>query len=136
MRRRTYSELLQIRDFEERFQYLKLAGEVGATTFGYDRHLNQKFYRSTEWRNLRNHILVRDEACDLAIPGREIFDRAIIHHMNPMVPNDIVHSTDNMFNPEYLITVTHNTHNAIHYGDSSLLTKPYKERKSGDTLLW
>ena len=133
---RTYSELRRLPTFEDRFEYLKLAGQVGRATFGYDRYLNQRFYRSKEWRDLRNHILIRDEASDLGVPGYEIYDRAIIHHMNPLDVDDLVHSTDNLLNPEYLITVTHNTHNAIHYGDSSLLPKPIIERKPGDTRLW
>lgn len=136
MRIRTYTELIRLPTFEERYDYLKLSGEVGKATFGYDRYLNQQFYRSTEWRSLRSEILVRDEACDLAIEGREIFGRAIIHHMNPMTPDDIIHSTDNMLNPEYLITVNHRTHNAIHYGDKSLLPTTLIERKPGDTRLW
>lgn len=133
---RTYTELSRLNTFEERYEYLKLGGRVGKATFGYDRHLNQKFYRSSEWRNLRQKILLRDEACDLGIIGHEIYHRPIIHHMNPMDVTDILHSTDNLMNPEYLITVTHNTHNAIHYGDSSLLLKEVTERKPGDTVLW
>lgn len=133
---RTYSELSRLKTFEERYEYLKLSGEVGRATFGYDRYLNQQFYRSTEWRSLRQRVLLRDEACDLGILGHEIYGRAIIHHMNPLVVNDVVHSTDNLLNPEYLITVKHRTHNAIHYGDSSLLPKPVIERKPGDTILW
>lgn len=131
-----YSEMIQLSTFEERFDYLKLSGSVGRSTFGFDRYLNQRFYRSTEWKQLRNDILVRDEASDLGIPGMEIYRRPIIHHMNPLIQEDIVHSSDNLLNPEYLITVTHNTHNAIHYGDKSLLPKPVLERKPGDTALW
>lgn len=133
---RSYSELRRLETFEERYDYLKLGGRVGRATFGSDRHFNQRFYRSTEWRQLRDHILVRDEASDLGIQGLDIHARALIHHMSPLDIQDIIHSSDNLLNPEYLITVTHNTHNAIHYGDSSLLTKPFTERNPGDTNLW
>lgn len=136
MRIRTYSELIQLPTFEERYEYLKLGGEVGRATFGSDRQYNQDFYRSTEWRNLRHHVIVRDEASDLGIIGQDINFRPIIHHMNPLQLKDIIHATDNLLNPEYLITVTHNTHNAIHYGDASILAKPFQERQPGDTKLW
>lgn len=133
---RTYTELLRHHTFEDRYEYLKLPGEVGRSTFGYDRHLNQRFYKSAEWRQLRGYILVRDEGCDLADPDHPIAARPIIHHMNPLLPDDIVHSSDNLMNPEYLITVSHNTHNAIHYGDASLLPTPLVDRSPGDTKLW
>lgn len=133
---RTYSELIRLRTFEERFRYLELHGRVGEETFGFDRYFNQRFYQSKEWRDIRNYILARDDACDLAIPGREIFERAIIHHMNPITLLDIRESSEYLLNPEYLITTTKLTHDAIHYGDISLLRSDYKERTVGDTKLW
>lgn len=133
---RTYREMRQLQTFNERFEYLKLSGIVGRSTFGYDRYLNQDFYRSTEWRQLRSEILIRDEGCDLGDLDHPIAKRPIIHHMNPLAPTDIIHSTDNLMNPDYLITVSHNTHNAIHYGDASLLPQPLVERIPGDTKLW
>lgn len=133
---RTYSELIQIPTFEERFEYLKLMGQVGNETFGFDRYLNQQFYRSKEWKDLRNHIFVRDNGCDLGVEGRDIYGRFLIHHMNPISIEDITDSTEYLLNPEYLITVTSNTHNAIHYGDKSLLVTEPIERKIGDTCPW
>ena len=133
---RTYSELIHIPTFEERFEYLKLLGQVGNETFGFDRYLNQKFYRSKEWKDLRNHIFIRDNGCDLGIEGRDIFGSYLIHHMNPISIDDISDSTEYLLNPEYLITVTSNTHNAIHYGDKSLLVTEPIERKIGDTCPW
>jgi hypothetical protein len=133
---RTYSELLQFRTFEDRFDYLSLRGQVGASTFGFDRWLNQQFYTSRQWRDLRHHIIVRDDGCDLAVPGLEVWQRPIIHHMNPLTVEDIVHGSDEALDPEFLILTSHNTHNAIHYGDKSLLPKPHVERRAGDTQLW
>jgi hypothetical protein len=133
---RTYSELLQYRTFEDRFQYLSLRGNVGESTFGFDRWLNQQFYTSRQWRDLRHHIIVRDDGCDLAVPGLEIRVRPIIHHMNPLTVDDIVHGTDDALDPEFLILVSHQTHNAIHYGDASLLPRPVIPRAPGDTKLW
>lgn len=128
--------MLQFETFEDRFEYLKLRSSVGAATFGFDRWMNQDFYRSTEWKNIRNFVIARDDACDMGIPGYEIHDRILIHHMNPMRPEDIQDSDPDILNPEYLITVTHLTHNAIHYGNADSLPKPLVERRPGDTNLW
>lgn len=136
MRIRTYSELIQRETFEERYDYLKLWGSVGAATFGYDRYLNQRFYTSKEWRDIRHHVIVRDNGCDLAVEGYEIFDKIIIHHMNPMQVDDLVHGNDDILNPEYLISTTHRTHNAIHFSDERLLFKKPVVRHPGDTKLW
>ena len=133
---RTYRELRRFETFEERYRYLALRGEVGETTFGFDRYINQKFYTSTQWRQLRNHVISRDDGCDLGIPGREIHSRLIIHHLNPMRLNDVLHGEDHILDPEFLITTTHRTHNAIHYGDESILSKDFVERRPGDTKLW
>lgn len=133
---RTYSELLRIHEFEDRFKYLSLKGTVGSPTFGSERYVNQQFYRSVEWKNIRNHVLARDLGRDLAVENHEIFDRPIIHHMNPMTAEDIVYGARVILDPEYLITTTHRTHNAIHYGDESLLVQPLIERKPGDTRSW
>jgi hypothetical protein len=136
LRIRTYTELLQYETFEERYRYLSLNGVVGRDTFGFDRYINQKFYASAQWRQLRNQIIVRDNGCDLAIPGRDIHYRLIIHHMNPMVVEDFTHGNDAILDPEFLISTTHRTHNAIHYGDENLLQKEFKPRSRGDTKLW
>ena len=136
MRIRTYSELSQIPTFEERYEYLALRGVVGEPTFGYDRWLNQAFYRSAEWRHIRNYVIYRDLGCDLGVEGYEIHDKVIIHHMNPMQQADLLHGNDDIVNLEYLISTTHKTHNAIHYGDASLLPKQYTPRRPGDTKLW
>lgn len=133
---RTYTELSKIQTFKDRFLYLKLDGRVSEETFGFDRYLNQKFYASSEWRRLRNRIIVRDEGCDMAIPDREIFGKIIIHHMNPISISDLVNVTDILLNPEYLICVSLDTHNAIHYGDENLLMLPPMERKANDTCPW
>lgn len=133
---RTYSELCKLETFEDRFEYLSLKGVVGETTFGFERHRNQKFYTSREWRLIRDEVLVRDLSCDLGVEGFDIFARPIIHHMNPMAPIDLRRGNEDILNPEYLITVTHRTHNAIHYGDKSLLALPFVERRPGDTRLW
>lgn len=133
---RSYSELSRIQSFEDRFRYLSLRGSVGAATFGFDRHINQQFYRSSEWKHIRNDVIVRDEGCDLGVPGFEIYDRIYIHHMNPMTVDDIVHGDDSILDPEYLICVTHQTHNAIHYGTERQLRRQHVDRRSGDTLLW
>lgn len=136
MRTRTYSELRRCVTFEERFAYLSLAGEVGQSTFGFDRWMNQTFYRSREWQQVRDLVIVRDNGCDLGIPGLEIFDRLLVHHMNPMSPEDLVRGEEWVLDPEYLITTTHRTHNAIHYGDESLLRRAPVTRRAGDTKLW
>ena len=133
---RTYSELIQYSTFEDRFKYLSLKGQVGEETYGFDRWINQQFYKSREWKQIRNLIIVRDSGCDLGIPGREIGDRIIIHHMNPILLKDITDSTSYLLDPEYLICVSHNTHEAIHYGDESLLTTEPVERRPNDTCPW
>lgn len=133
---RRYSELRHIPTFEERFEYLKLNGSVGRETFGFDRYINQRFYTSKEWRDIRHYVIARDLGLDLGAEGYEINSRILIHHMNPIVVDDILHKNDDILDPEFLITTCHNTHNAIHYGDSSLLPKPLVERSRGDTKLW
>lgn len=133
---RRYSELRHIPTFEERFEYLKLNGSVGRETFGFDRYINQRFYTSKEWRDIRHYVITRDLGLDLGAEGYEINSRILIHHMNPIVVDDILHKNDDILDPEFLITTCHNTHNAIHYGDSSLLPKPLVERSRGDTKLW
>lgn len=133
---RRYSELIMLPTFEERFEYLKLNGSVGLETFGFDRYLNQKFYHSQEWRSARDYVIARDLGCDLAMEGHEIFGRIYIHHMNPLTIVDIVHSNREMFSPEYLICTTHDTHNAIHYADASLLKTDPVIRKPNDTCPW
>lgn len=136
MMTKSFTELSQIDTFEERYKYLALRGNVGSATFGFDRYINQKFYTSRQWRLIRRDVIVRDNGCDLAFPGYEIMDKIIIHHMNPMVADDIVFGEDEILDPEYLISVSHRTHNAIHYGDERLLPRPLVERKPGDTKLW
>lgn len=136
MKIRTYSELRRLDTFEDRYDYLQLRGEVGRSTFGFDRYLNQRFYTSREWKQVRNQVIARDEGLDLGIDGYEIYDRIIIHHMNPMTVDDIQHGDDDILDPEFLITTTHDTHNAIHYGDRNLLRQPLVERHRGDTKLW
>ena len=133
---RTYSELITIPTFEERFKYLQLNGSVGSETFGFDRYLNQAFYRSQEWKRIRDEIIVRDYGCDLGIKGREIFGKIYIHHMNPVTPKDISDVTRFLLDPEYLICTTHSTHNAIHYGDENLLAKGPIVRTKNDTCPW
>jgi hypothetical protein len=134
--KRTYSELRRLETLEDRFRYLSLRGEVGQTTFGYDRWINQQFYTSTQWRNMRNHVIARDIGRDLGVEGYEIHDRIYIHHMNPMTAEQIQKADPRILDPEFLICVTHKTHNAIHYGDEGLLPKPLVERRPGDTTLW
>lgn len=133
---RTYRELSRCGSFENRYRYLALKGTVGEPTFGFERYLNQTFYRSRQWRQMRNEIIVRDEGCDLGFKDRPIRGYIIVHHMNPMTVADVVDGEDSILNPEYLICVSHNTHNAIHYGDESLLPTPFVERRPGDTSLW
>lgn len=133
---RTYSELILLPTFEERFKYLQLNGRVGDDTFGFDRYINQNFYRSEEWKRIRDQIIIRDNGCDLAFEGYEIYGRILIHHMNPITISDIKFSTEYLMNPEYLICVTHNTHNAIHYGDEKqIITGPIVRTKN-DTCPW
>lgn len=136
MRIRTYRELSRLKTFEERYAYLRLCGEVGASTFGFDRFLNQRFYKSKEWLRVKSKVILRDNGCDLGIEGYDIQDRIIVHHMNPITIEDLEEGSDFVLDPEFLICTTHNTHNAIHYGDESLLYSLPKERKPGDTKLW
>ena len=133
---RTYSELIKIPTFLDRFRYLKINGRVGKETFGYDRYLNQMFYQSYEWKRLRDQIIIRDMGCDLAFEGREIFDRIYIHHMNPISSEDILHHSEFVVDPEYLICTSKLTHEAIHFGDDSLLYKDPIQRRPGDTCPW
>lgn len=133
---RTYSELMKLKTFEERFEYLKLSGKVGVESFGFDRYLNQAFYKDGLWRHRRDEIIIRDAACDLAIPEREIKKSVYVHHMNPIRIDDIENSTEFLLDPEYLICVSFITHQAIHYGDASLLPKDYVERSPNDTCPW
>ena len=136
MRIKTYSELITFSTFEERFEYLQLKGIVGQETFGFDRYLNQILYSSKEWKSLRNEIIVRDNGCDLALEGFEIHGRILIHHINPITIDDVIKRRGIVFDPENLICVTHNTHNAIHYGDKSLLITGPIERRANDTCPW
>lgn len=133
---RTYSELITLDSFEERYEYLKLEGSVGFDTFGFDRWMNQAFYKSREWKEIRNYIISRDNGCDMGLDGYEIADRIIIHHMNPIKIEDIVHSNKVLLDPEQLISVSHKTHNAIHYGSDELLIRTIVERKPNDTIPW
>ena len=133
---RTYKELSRLKTFEERFEYLQLNGKVGNDTFGFDRVFNQMFYRSAEWKRVRNEVIIRDNGCDLGIDGHEIHEKIIIHHMNPISLNDIQECSDFLLNPEYLISTIHSTHNAIHYGDKQLLRSAPIERSRNDTCPW
>lgn len=135
---RTYSELITLPTFEERYEYLRLGDRVGESTFGFDRYLNQKFYKSREWQDIRYYVIARDNGCDLAFDGRDIPDgvKVLIHHMNPMVPKDIVLKETWILDPEYLICTTKRTHDAIHYGDENLLYTDPIERFPNDTCLW
>lgn len=134
---RTYSELITLPTFEERFRYLKLNGRVGEDTFGFDRYLNQEFYqRSQEWKRVRDFVILRDNGCDLAIDDREIMGKILVHHMNPITKEDILQRSEFLLNPEYLICTMKSTHDAIHYGDESLLIKDHVERRPNDTCLW
>jgi len=128
--------LSQLKTFEERFRYLCLKGIVGDVTFGFDRLLNQKFYKSAEWKMARNHVIVRDNGCDLGAAGHEIYGNILIHHMNPISPDDFKTASDFLLNPEYLISTVLSTHNAIHYGDESLLITAPAERSRNDTCPW
>ena len=133
----TYSELSTMNTFDERFRYLKLNGSVGADTFGFDRYMNQQFYKSKEWKNIRDQVIIRDGGCDLGVKGHEIYGKIYIHHMNPLSISDIEQSSDNLMNPEYLICTSQQTHNAIHYGDESILERnKIIERSANDTVLW
>lgn len=133
---RRYSQLRRLETFEDRYQYLRLQGSVGRTSYGFDRHVNQAFYRSREWRDLRHHVIARDNGCDLGIDGYEIHSDLVVHHMNPFDLEAIEQADPRILDPEFLITTTHKTHNAIHYGDESLLPRPFVPRRHGDTRLW
>jgi len=133
---RTYSELRRISTFEERFDYLELRGIVGQSTFGFDRWINQQFYTSREWRRTRHRVIARDNGCDLGIPGFEIHSGLVIHHMNPIAVEDIRHGNADIMDPEFLVTASLPTHNAIHYGGRDMLPRVPVERTAGDTKLW
>lgn len=133
---RKYSDLKMLKTMEDRYNYLKLNGRIGEQTFGFDRYLNQHFYKLKQWRDARNEVIIRDNGCDLGLEGYEIGDYVIVHHMNPITVDDVLGMSDDLFNPEYLICVSHNTHNAIHYGDISLLPILPPERRPGDTCPW
>lgn len=134
---RTYSELIKLHTFEDRYNYLRLNGVIGEETFGFDRFINQYFYqRSKEWQNIRRHVIVRDHGCDLGVEGYEINGRILVHHMNPILLKDIELRSDILLDPEYLISTTLDTHNAIHYGDESLLVRAPIERSRNDTCPW
>nr|DAI86324.1 MAG TPA: HNH endonuclease bacteriophage, HNH Endonuclease, DNA.52A [Caudoviricetes sp.] len=136
MNTKSYSELITIPTFEERFEYLQLKGSVGKDTFGYDRYLNQVLYCSPEWKKLRNQIIIRDCGRDLACEGYEIYGRILIHHLNPITVDDVLDRSRKVFDPDNLICVTHNTHNAIHYGDASMLLTGPIVRTKNDTCPW
>lgn len=134
---RTYSELIQLPTFEDRFNYLKLNGAVANETFGFDRYLNQLFYRSAEWRKVRQQVIIRDRGCDMACDGHEIQGNIIVHHMNPLTLEQIENNPELLLDPEYLICVSFDTHNAIHYGtDDFIKSRDVIERHPGDTTLW
>ena len=136
MKIRTYAELRTLQTFEERYEYLKLNGQVGKDTFGFDRYLNQLFYKDPEWRKIRNDVIVRDLGCDLGIEGREIHGIVLVHHMNPITKEDILNRSDFLLNPNYLITTSKNTHDAIHYGSEEILVKDPIVRTANDTCPW
>lgn len=133
---KTYSELIRLPTFEERFRYLKLGGRVGEETFGFDRWLNQRFYKDPAWLRVRDEVIIRDNGCDLAIPDREIPTRILVHHMNPITKRDILDRSEFLLNPEYLICTIKRTHDAIHYGDESILIPETLDRKPNDTCPW
>ena len=133
---RTYTELISLPTFEDRFEYLRLKGRVGEETFGFDRYLNQAFYKSEEWKSVRDQVILRDNGCDLAMEGREIREKILIHHMNPITKEDIINRSEFLLDPEYLICTIKNTHDAIHYGDERLLIKDPIQRRKNDTCPW
>lgn len=133
---KTYSELIAIPTFEERYEYLRIGGSVGEETFGFDRYLNQVFYKSKEWKAVRRFVIVRDNGCDLGMEGYEIYGKILIHHINPISKKDILERSDFLLNPEYLICTSKTTHDAIHYGDASLLPMKPIERRPNDTCPW
>ena len=133
---RTYTELITLPTFEERFKYLKLNANIGDETFGYDRYLNQLFYQSQEWRMLRRQVITRDYGCDMALPDFEIMDRIVVHHMNPITKDDVLTHSEFLMDPEYLVCVSDETHKAIHYGDESLLFAEPVVRRPNDMIPW
>ena len=134
---KTYSELIRLPTFEERYNYLRLTGQVGRETFGFDRYLNQVFYqRSSKWRSARDYVIVRDNGCDLALEGHEIYERIIVHHMNPITVEDLERESEFLLDPEFLICTIHSMHNAIHYGDEKLLMSAPVVRTMNDTCPW
>lgn len=133
---RTYTELSQLSTFLERFQYLQLNGQVASETFGGSRYLNQKFYTSPEWRRVRQQVILRDDGCDLGVEGHELYHKILIHHMNPITQEQILNRDPEILNPEFLICVSHITHEAIHYGNEKLIQTPTLERHPGDTSIW
>ena len=133
---KTYSELSQLDTFEDRYQYLKLNGAIGEETFGFDRFINQNFYKSPEWKAVRDFVIVRDNGCDLGVDGYEIRGKIYVHHINPILLKDIVDQSDILLDPEYLISPTHPRHNAIHYGDENVLNKAPSESGKSDTCPW
>lgn len=133
---KTYSKLIKLKTFKERYEYLRLDGLIGEETFGFDRYMNQKFYKSKEWKRIRDQVIVRDNGCDLGVEGYEIGGRILIHHMNPILLKDIQTLSEFLLNPEYLICTTLDTHNAIHYGNSNLLVIEPIERTKNDTCPW
>lgn len=136
MRSRSYSELRRLKTFEERFDYLSLVGQVGRSTFGFDRWLNQRFYTSREWRHTRELVILRDDGCDLGVEGYEFASELLIHHMNPVAPQDIIDGEAWLLDSEFLITTSQRTHNAIHYGNGNSPYKPFVPRQPNDTKLW
>ena len=133
---KTYTELSRLSTFEERYRYLRIGGSIGHETFGFDRYLNQVFYRSQKWKSIRDQVIIRDNGCDLGVDGYEIYGRIIVHHMNPITLKDIERESEFLLDPEFLICTVHNTHNAIHYGDENLLIKAPIERSKNDTCPW
>ena len=133
---KTYSELMTIPTFLERYNYLRIGGRVGADTFGFDRYLNQILYHSDEWKSFRRDIIVRDNACDLACVGYNVYQRILVHHINPITVDDVLKRDPKIFDPENVITTSHNTHQAIHYGDEGLLIRAPTERTKNDTCPW
>lgn len=133
---RSYTEFSKYSSFLDRFEYLRLDGTVGFETFGSNRFMNQEFYTSPEWRRARREVIIRDDGCDLGVEGYDIFSKILIHHMNPIREEDLLNRNPDILNPEFLICVSHNTHNAIHYGDKNLLPAPLVERRPGDTCPW
>lgn len=137
MKIRTYSELVRFQDFSDRYNYLKLSGSVGEATFGFDRYINQEFYRSREWKQIRREVIIRDNGCDMGVQDYEIYGKIIVHHMNPIQDEDLLqHNIHRVIDPEFLVCVSHMTHQAIHFGSDKLLPQLPVERKKGDTKLW